>query len=105
MTSSGDAGRGVAALATVLSSRSLDAGTALELLRRGDTTACLLELLYPEGTAAAAQLASTTQGGSVGGKVGPPPAQTDVALRDGCLHLLALIAHLGGFGLLAACRL
>lgn len=92
--------RGVQGLSTVLSARSLDAATALELLRRGDTVACVLDLLYPPGSAAAAQLASAGAGGVGGGKIGPSPSQTDVPLRDGCLHLLGLIAHLGGSELL-----
>ena len=92
--------RGVAALAKVLSSRSLDPGTALELLRRGDAVTCLLDILYPDDSPAAAQLADCVSDRGSGGRIGPPPAQTDVPLRDGALHLLALIAHLGGLELL-----
>jgi hypothetical protein len=92
--------RGVQALAEVLGSRSLEPATALELLRRGQVIECLLDILYPEGTAASQQLAYASVTSTGGGKVGPPPEQSDGPLRDGSLHLLALIAHLGGFELL-----
>ena len=59
--------RGVIGLAEVLRARSLDASTALELLRRAGVTTRLVELLYEEGALAAA---------SAGGSVSPDPAIT-----------------------------
>ena len=91
--------RGVLALAETLRSRSLDAGTALELLRRCGLVRRLLELLHePHGLLEAATAAAT---GAGAGRVGPPPSQPDELLRDGSVHLLALVAHLGGSDLLA----
>ena len=85
--------RGMAGLRRVLSARSVDAPAALELLRRCGTAARLMDLLQ-EGP-------SDDGGGAPrSGWVGPPPAQPDASLREGAMHLLALISHLGGIELL-----
>jgi len=94
--------RGLAFLGLVLASRSVDSGMALELLRRAWTVTRLLNLLHDVGDAededalAAAEAAASA---ASSGRVAPPPAQPDGALRDGALHALALIAHRGGLRL------
>ena len=94
--------RGLAFLGLVLASRSVDSGMALELLRRAWTVTRLLNLLHDVGDAededalAAAEAAASAVSS---GRVAPPPAQPDGALRDGALHALALIAHRGGLRL------
>ena len=92
--------RGMAALATTLTSRSLDASAALEVLRRHRTVPRLLEILHegPNGSAQIEALASATS--SRGSRVAPPPSQPDPALRRGALHLLTQIAQIGGKGIL-----
>lgn len=96
--------RALSGLAAVLRSRSLDAGTALELLRRCGAVGHLLEILREDikdsPASTPASIATAARGSSGGGRVGPPPSQSDAALRDGALHALGLIAHLGGIELL-----
>lgn len=102
--------RAVSGLAEVLRSRSLDAGSALELLRRCGAVNRLLELLYESGGGGGGLAGGNGEGGAAAaaaealsntsGRVAPPPTQPDAALRDGCLHLLTLIAHLGGLDIL-----
>ena len=98
--------KAVIGLAEVLRSRSLDAGSALELLRRCGAIDRLIDILFDDGTGettaggAVAGPAQGLGGGSTSSRVAPPPTQPDAVLRDGCLHLLVLIAHLGGLELL-----